>query len=130
MRGPITSTVSLADWTFTLSAPRLRVTEAAEAATLTLHGERNGARVQLEYRFATGDYRFAVRGSVVGLGGTGAVLALGLGDGLRSVEVDSADDFRNYAVVTKASRTESEGFGSLDPGEVVRAGCIRGFFRC
>jgi YidC/Oxa1 family membrane protein insertase len=32
--------------------------------------------------------------------------------------VDSADDFRHFAVVTKAAKTESKTFRSLDPGEV------------
>jgi len=108
-------TVSFADWVFVASEPMVRVD--GEAA-LHLSAERGGARVDLEYRFAAGDYRFGVRGAVSGLGPTGAVLALGLGDGLRTVEVDSADDFRHYAVVTKAAKTESKTFRSLDPGEV------------
>ncbi|HXV91527.1 MAG TPA: membrane protein insertase YidC [Gemmatimonadales bacterium] len=110
-----TDTVSFADWVFEPSEPRVRVDGLA---TLRLVAERGGARVELEYRFAAGDYRFGVRGAVSGLGPTGAVLALGLGDGLRTVEVDSADDFRHYAVVTKAAKTESKTFRSLDPGEV------------
>lgn len=108
-------TVSLADWSFTPSEPALRVVGEER---LTLVGERGGARVTLEYHFAAGDYRFAVRGQVAGLGASGAVLALGLGDGLRSVEVDSSDDYRHYSVVTKAAKTDSKGFRSLDPGEV------------
>jgi len=108
-------TVSFADWVFEPSERRVRVDGQA---TLLLTATRGGARIELEYRFAAGDYRFGVRGAVDGLGPTGAVLALGLGDGLRMVEVDSADDFRHYAVVTKAAKTESKTFRSLDPGEV------------
>lgn len=108
-------TVSLADWTFTPSEAPLRVNGMSR---LTLVAERSGARVELEYRFAAGDYRFGVQGTVSGLGPSGAVLALGLGDGLRSVEVDSTDDFRNYGVVTRAAKTENLGFGKLDPSEV------------
>jgi YidC/Oxa1 family membrane protein insertase len=107
-------TVSLTDWVFEPSAPVVRVDGQA---TLRLTAERGGARVELEYRFAADDYRWGVRGSVSGLGPTGAVLALGLGDGLRTVEVDSADDFGHFAVVTKAAKTESKTFRSLDPGE-------------
>jgi len=108
-------TVSLADWSFTPSEQRLRVVGDDR---LTLVAERAGARVTLEYHFAAGDYRFAVQGQVAGLGSSGAVLALGLGTGLRSVEVDSSDDYRHYSVVTKAAKTESKSFRSLDPGEV------------
>ena len=110
-----TDTVSFADWVF---EPSERVVRVDGQASLVLAAERGGARVELEYRFAAGDYRFGVRGAVSGLGPSGAVLTLGLGDGLRTVEVDSADDFRHYAVVTKAAKTESKTFRSLDPGEV------------
>src|SRR2546430_1371061 len=40
-----------------------------------------------------------------------------MGDGLRSVEADSMDDFRHYAVVTKATKTQRTDFGSVKPGE-------------
>src|SRR5439155_8812718 len=50
-------------------------------------------------------------------GPAGATLLLGLGDGLRSVEADSMDDFRHYAVVTKATKTQRTDFGSLKPAE-------------
>jgi len=57
-----------------------------------------------------------VRGQVgPSAGGGGATLLVGLGDGLRSVEADSLDDFRHYAVVTKAAKTQSTAF--LKPGE-------------
>jgi YidC/Oxa1 family membrane protein insertase len=46
------------------------------------------------------------------------VLALGLGDGLQSVEADSTDDYRNYAVVTKAEKTDSRSFSSVRTGEI------------
>src|SRR5436309_8404628 len=50
-------------------------------------------------------------------GPAGDTLLLGLGDGLRSVEADSMDDFRHYAVVTKATKTQRTDFGSLKPAE-------------
>src|SRR5256886_10632665 len=40
-----------------------------------------------------------------------------MGDGLRSVEADSMDDFRHYAVVTKATKTQRTDFGSVKAGE-------------
>jgi YidC/Oxa1 family membrane protein insertase len=108
-------TVSLADWTFQPSAPAIDV---RGPATLRFEGEHGGgARVTLEYRFVPDEYHFDVHGSVVGLGGSGAVLVIGLSDGLRSVEADSLDDFRHYAVVTKASKANRTDFSSLDPGE-------------
>ena len=107
-------TVSLADWRFSPSAPSVQV---RGPATLVLTGERGGSRVILEYHFLPDEYRFDVRGTVEGLGGTGAVLVIGLADGLRSVEADTLDDFRHYALVTKASKTERKDFSSLKPGQ-------------
>lgn len=108
-------TASLADWEFTPSVAALNVGTSNQ---LTLTAERAGARVSLEYRFVRDEYRFELRGSVAGLSAAGAVLALGLGDGLASVEADTLDDYRHYAVVTKANKTESYAFGSIKPGEV------------
>ena len=108
-------TVSLADWTFRPSAPSVVV---RDSATLRFETEpRAGARVTIEYRFVPDQYHFAIRGNVVGLGGGGAVLMIGLSDGLRSVEADSLDDYRHYALVTKASKANRTDFSSLDPGE-------------
>ncbi len=110
-------TVALSDWSLTPSAAALKV--GHDTATLTLTGERGGARITLEYRFFPDEYRFRVRGRVEGrgFGATGATLFLGLGDGIRSVEADSIDDFRHYAVVTKAVKTQSIAFQSLKPAE-------------
>lgn len=108
-------TTVLGDWSLTPSAPRVSV--GPEGATLTFTGERGGARLTLEYHFTPGEYTFGVRGRMEGFGPTGATLLLGLGDGLKSVEADSIDDFRHYAVVTKAAKTQSTAFQSLKPGE-------------
>lgn len=108
-------TVSLADWTFRPSAPAINV---RGPATLRFEADRGrGSHVTLEYRFVPDEYHFEVRGNVVGLGGSGAVLVIGLSDGLRSVEADSGDDYRHYALVTKASKASRTDFSSLDPGE-------------
>jgi len=107
-------TVSLADWTFRPSAPAV---EVRGPTTLRFETEQHGAHVTLEYRFVPDEYHFAIHGSVVGLGGSGAVLVIGLSDGLRSVEADSLDDYRHYALVTKASKANRTDFSSLDPGE-------------
>jgi YidC/Oxa1 family membrane protein insertase len=108
-------TVSLAGVRLAPSATALHVDR--EPARLRLEGERQGARVALEYTFQPGEYRFGVAGRVTGLGPTGAVLVLELGDGLRSVEADSTDDFRHYALVTESNKTQSTTFQSLKPGE-------------
>jgi len=107
-------TVSLADWTFRPSAPAITV---RGPATLRFEADRGEARVTLEYRFVPEEYRFDVRGSITGLGGSGAVLMIGLSEGLRSVEADSTDDYRSYAIVTKASKAERTDFSKFDPGE-------------
>jgi len=107
-------TVSLTDWTFRPSAPAVDV---RGPATLRFEAEQRGARVTLEYSFVPEEYYFAIHGNVAGLGGSGAVLVIGLSDGLRSVEADSLDDYRHYALVTKASKANRTDFSSLDPGE-------------
>ena len=112
-------TASLTGWSFSADEPNLRVGSAP--ATLTLTAARGAALVTLRYRFHPDDYLIDVHGSVTGLGATGARLALGLSDGLRSVEADSSDDYRNYSVVTKATKTVGRTFASLDPGETVLA---------
>src|SRR5438046_1053481 len=108
-------TTLVSDWTLTPSATRVQV--GREGATLSFAGARDGARLALEYRFVPAACRFAVRGRMEGFGPAGATLLLGLGDGLRSVEADSMDDFRHYAVVTKATKTQRTDFGSLKPGD-------------
>src|SRR6266550_334429 len=108
-------TTLVSDWSLTPSATQVQV--GSEGATLTFTGARDGARLALEYRFFPAEYRFAVRGRMEGFGPAGATLLLGLGDGLRSVEADSMDDFRHYAVVTKATKTQRTDFGSVKPGE-------------
>jgi len=108
-------TTALSSWSLSPSAKRVSV--GPEGATLTFRGEQNGAQVALEYRFFSGDYRVSVRGRMEGFGPTGGTLLLGMGDGLRSVEADSMDDFRHYAAITKAAKTQSLALQSVNPGE-------------
>ena len=109
-------TAALDGWSFVPSVPALRVDR--EHTRLSFSAERQGARVTLEYVFDPDGYRFEAIGRVTGLGPTGAVLAVGLGEGLRSVEADSTDDFRHFAMVTKATKTQSTAFQSLQPGQI------------
>lgn len=108
-------TTALSNWSLTPSATK--VTVGPEGASLTFSGEQGGAHVILEYHFAPSEYRFTVRGRMEGFGPAGATLLVGLGEGVRSLEADSMDDFRHYALVTKAAKTQSTAFQSLKPGE-------------
>jgi YidC/Oxa1 family membrane protein insertase len=108
-------TVHFADWDFTPSVHDLTVTDGT--ARLSFSATRGPARITLAYVFEPDDYVFTVEGAAERLSAGGSVLVVDLGDGLRSVEVDSAGDYREYAVVTKATKTERHRFSSLDPGE-------------
>jgi len=119
--GGSADTVAFAEWSLAPSARALRV--GRDTVTLTFTGQGGGGggggggRFTLEYRFFPDEYLFGVRGRLEGFGPGGATLLLGLGEGLRSVEADSIDDFHHYAVVTKAAKTQSTAFQSLKPGE-------------
>ncbi len=107
-------TVSLADWTFEPSTKSLVVDTVG--ATLDWIARRGRAELHLSYRFRPDHYVFEVEGSFTGIATRGLVL-IGLGPRIAFVEADSSEDFRAYAVVTKANKTESTTFRSLDPGE-------------
>jgi YidC/Oxa1 family membrane protein insertase len=108
-------TTLLAGWDLSPSARHVSVGQ--DTATLTFTGEYQGAQLTLTYRFLPGEYRFQVRGQLAGFAPGGATLLVGLGDGIRSAEADSLDDFRQHAVVTKAAKTQSTAFQSIKPGE-------------
>ena len=108
-------TASLADLAFSPSRSSLAL--AGGDTTLTFTAPLGTGAITLTYHFVPGDYRFSVEGHIDGLGGTGAVLIVDLGQGLRSVEADPVTDYNEYAVVTKATKTQKTYFKSLDPGE-------------
>ena len=103
-------TLVLDTLTFFPSAAAVQVSPGGATLTFT------AGATSLTYRFTADDYRIAVEGHV-GAHAQGGVLALSLGDGLRSVEADSQVDYREYAVVTKAGKTEKTRFSSVDPGQ-------------
>ncbi len=107
-------TLSLGDWSFEPSDTVLTVAEPG--STLRWTAARGPVRVGLEYTFRPDQYVFDVAGRITGVESGGLVL-VGLGPGLALVDADSADDYRSYAVVTKAGRTEDLTFRALDPGE-------------
>ncbi|HEV8381112.1 MAG TPA: membrane protein insertase YidC [Gemmatimonadales bacterium] len=112
-------TVSLDDWSFQPSpdAPGIVVYAEQGAKPLRFDAESRGSHVTLEYAFVPDQYRFDVHGAITGLGSSGAVLLIDLADGLRSAEKDSLDDYRHYAIVTKASKTERTDFSGIKPGQ-------------
>ncbi|MGH7537938.1 MAG: membrane protein insertase YidC [Gemmatimonadales bacterium] len=110
-----TDTLPLANLAF--AADRRALTVLGGDTTLTFTAPVGAGRVTRTFRFSATDYRFSVEGHVEGLGGTGAVLVVDLGQGLRSVEADPQGDALEYAVVTKADKTRKTTFASLDSGE-------------
>jgi YidC/Oxa1 family membrane protein insertase len=108
-------TTALSSWSLSPSAKQVSVGQ--EGATLSFRGARDGAQIALEYRFLPGEYRVSVHGRLEGFGPTGSTLLLGMGDGLRTVEADTMDDFRHFAAVTKAAKTQSLALQSLNPSE-------------
>ncbi len=108
-------TVRISEWLFEPSASVLTVSEAETALTLT--AQRGALQMSLTYTFHPDRYHFDVVGEVRGLQTSGYVV-VGMGPRIALVEADSADDFRNYAVVTKSGKTQKTNFRSLDPGEV------------
>ena len=116
---PSGDTTSLDDWNLRPSpdTPGIIVYAGQGPQRLRFDGDRGGSHVALEYVFVPDQYRFEVHGSVSGVGSSGAMLLIDLSDGLRSAERDSLDDYRHYAIVTKASKTERTDFGKIKPDQ-------------
>jgi len=109
-----TDTLRLGDWNFTPSAHALTVNAPS---TLTLTSSRGGVTVTLRYTFRPDDYQIDVHGEAAGLGPVGGHLLVGMGDGLRQTESDSAANYYAYAVVTKTDQSHSMPFSKLKPDE-------------
>jgi YidC/Oxa1 family membrane protein insertase len=107
-------TLKLADWDFTPSARRLDV---AANQILTLTAARGDVRIELSYRFRPDDYQIEVSGNATGLGPIGGHLLIGMGDGLRQTESDSAANYFTYGVVTKTDQSKSTPFSKLKSGQ-------------
>ena len=115
-----TDTVSLADWEFEPSRRSVQVADGG--SELSWVARRGPATVRLIYSFLPDEYVFRVRGEFEGITSSTGLLLVGMGPRLRSVESDSAVDFRSYGVVTKNRSTDNLKFSSLDPGERERRG--------
>jgi len=108
-------TLDLTDLSFTPSTRVMSV--AGDPATLTLTASRGQSTITLAYTFRPDEYRIGVKGQVTGLGPSGAQMLVSLGDGLRNSEADSSGSFRDYALVTKSTKTEKHAFSSLNEGD-------------
>lgn len=107
-------TLALHEWDFTPTDTVVRVGE--EETTLRWQARRGAVTVELTHVFRPGTYLFDVHATVRGIPASGLALVR-LGPHMGFVEADSADNLRAYAVVTKASKTESVKFSSLE-GEI------------
>jgi YidC/Oxa1 family membrane protein insertase len=106
-------TLSLADWDFVPSTRRL---EVSDGQALTLTASRGELAAELVYRFRADDYRISVTGRMRGLGPVGGHLLIGMGEGLRQTESDSAANYYMYGVVTKTDQSKSTPFSKLKAG--------------
>jgi YidC/Oxa1 family membrane protein insertase len=109
-------TVDLANLTFQPSSQATQVRDSGTVLTWT--GRRAGATVLLTYTFRPDHYLFDVSGDFSSVANRGLAI-IGLGPRIAAVEADSVEDYRAYAVVTKANKTERLNFRSLDPATVV-----------
>lgn len=98
-------TLPLRDWSFTPSASDVRV---SGATPVTFTATRGAVSVELTYTFSPDDYQVAVRGRVAGLGPTGGLLLVGLGEGIRNTEADSVTNARDFALVVKPAGKDPE----------------------
>lgn len=110
------------DWALTPSATHLDVTAPA---TITFTGGQDpkglpdgrGRTLELSYRFRPDGYDLDVTGQIGGVGPNGGLLLIGLGDGLRNTEADTANNAREFALVTRQQESKLLRLQSLDPGE-------------
>lgn len=111
-------TVSFGGLAFQPSTSNLTVSSnETETETLSFAAVKDSTLgIDLEYTFVPADYRVEVRGTVKGVGATGATLLVGLGPGPRNTESDSVEHARELSVVTRAQRSELHPFAKLKPG--------------
>ena len=89
-------------------------------AALSFSGARGPVRLDVAYHQPPGRrYEIDVSGTLEGLEGRGALLLIGLGNGLANVEADSADNYRRYGVVGRRVAPEERSFQRIPAGETV-----------
>jgi YidC/Oxa1 family membrane protein insertase len=102
------------DWTLTPSTTQLDVTAPA---TITFSGGQDGRTAEITYRLHPDSYQIEVGGRINGVGPNGGLLLVGLGHGLRNTEADSANNAREFALVTRQQESKLLRLQSLDAGE-------------
>ena len=110
-------TLHLDQWDFHAEPASLSV--SGETASLMLTAEQAGHAVRIRYTFSATDYQVGVSGSVSGVGTAGGQLVLGLGTGLANTEADSAENFREAALVTYGGSAERHNLAKFAAGETV-----------
>jgi YidC/Oxa1 family membrane protein insertase len=108
-------TVPIGDWHFEPDQETVVLNDGG-SAVLRWVGTSGQLSITFEYVFRADDYLFDIRGQFTGVDAS-ALLLVGLAPGVRQIEADSVDNYRSFGVVTKANKTESLKFSSLDPGE-------------
>ena len=109
-------TIRIDQIAFTASADSLDATTAP--ASLRLHGQSGSYGVDLTLVFSASDYQIGVTGRVTGLGPTGGMLLVGLGDGFRATEANPSDNFIQSGIVTKLEKTSVTLFSKLKPRQL------------
>lgn len=111
-------TVPLHGLRFTPSSDDVKV---SGETPLTLTAAAGALQVTLTYTFSPDDYRIGVRGQVTGVGATGALLLLDLGEGIRNTEQDSVLNARDFALVFKVPNRDPQAitFRKPDAGESI-----------
>jgi YidC/Oxa1 family membrane protein insertase len=86
--------------------------------TVSFAGTQGPVRLDVSYaRTAGRNYQLDISGTIEGLEGRGALLLVGLGNGLANHEADSADNYRRYGVVGRRLAPEEKAFQKVAPGE-------------
>jgi YidC/Oxa1 family membrane protein insertase len=106
------------DWTL---APSVNQLDLTAPATITFTGGENpdgrGRTAEITYRLHPDGYQLEVSGQITGVGPNGGMLLVGLGHGLRNTEADSANNAREFALVTRQQESKLLRLQSLDAGE-------------
>lgn len=116
-------TVDLSDRSFVASASEITVSEGSPRDSLTFHyvigsTERGPLGFRVTYHFDAGRYLIGIRGEFEGVGDRGYTIATSLGEGLRTNEASTKEDFSQLALTTRGrSGIQSHKLSSVEDGE-------------
>jgi len=86
--------------------------------TVSFAGTQGQVRLDVSYtRTAGRSFQLDITGAIDGLEGSGALLLIGLGNGLANEEADSADNYQRYGVVGRRVTPEEKAFQKVASGE-------------